>query len=80
MWLQFREHLGFLMGGTATGAFAAVGIVRLVSSQLYGLSQAEVSVFTTGAAAFSFSFGAVAVIMSARRAAVADPAILLRHQ
>ena len=79
VWLVMKEVLGLLAIGLAIGVPAAVGLGRLVSSQLYGiqpsdpwLALATVSVLTLVSAAAGF--------IPARRASLVDPNLALRYE
>ena len=74
-----RDNLRSMTIGLATGFAAAVGVGRLIESQLYG-ARAFDSVAFAGAAALLLVAGVAATYLPARRAARIDPLIALREE
>jgi len=75
--LVFREGVAILVSGCALGIAAALGLARLIASQLYGVTPGDpgallASVVLLGAVAF------LACWLPARRAARVDPIVALR--
>jgi predicted permease len=79
VWLVVREVLLLVAIGTAIGLPAALGLTRLLSSQLYGIAPSDpatVVLATLGIAATA----ALAAYIPARRAARVDPVTALRYE
>jgi putative ABC transport system permease protein len=76
-WLV-RDSLRPVLVGLTVGLIAALGASRIFSGALYGLSSLDPVAFG-GAMAVLLAAAACAVIVPARRAAVAEPASLLRE-
>ena len=74
-----RDNLRSMTIGLATGFAAAVGVGRLIESQLYG-ARAFDSVAFAGAAALLLVAGVAATYVPARRSARIDPLIALREE
>ena len=72
-----REGWTVLAGGLAIGGAAAVGVGRLLESQLFGVRPADPMSIAAAAVAYAAA-GALAVWWPARRAASVDPATTLR--
>jgi predicted permease len=73
------EGLGFVVPGILVGAFAALGLNRLLSSELYGVTVSTpelLGALTAGLVAV----GALASGLAARRAATVDPVAAIRHE
>jgi len=65
--------------GVAFGIAAALGMMRLMSSMLYGVSAADPLTFA-GVAIFLMAFALAACYLPARRATRVDPMIALRYE
>ena len=79
MWMILRDVLVLLAIGVAVGVPMALGAVRFIASQLYGVSAAAPSSVALAAAVL----GVVAVVtgmLPARRASRVDPIVALRAE
>ena len=65
--------------GLAVGVGAAIALVRLVSSRLYGVSGAD-PLTLAASAALLIVVAAIAALIPARRAATVDPIVALRSE
>ena len=79
LWMVMRESLLVVVVGIAVGVPAALGLARVVRSQLFGLSPSDP---TTLAAATLLLLAAsvLAGLLPARRAAKVDPMVALRYE
>jgi putative ABC transport system permease protein len=74
------RHGGKLAGlGVTFGIAAALGMMRLMSSMLYGVSAADPLTFA-GVAIFSMAVALAACYLPALRATRVDPMIALRYE
>ena len=74
------RHGAVLVGsGIAIGVAAAVGLTRLLSQLLYGVSSLD-PVALSGAALALLAVGLLAAFVPAWRAGTTDPAAVLRDQ
>jgi predicted permease len=79
LWLVFRDALWMVLIGIAIGGPAAVAATRLISSQLFGVTGADL--FTIFSACMILSaVAALASFLPARRATRVDPVIALRYE
>ncbi len=78
-WMVLRESLLLLGAGIAVGLPATLAVMRLVRSQLFGLSASDPLTFTTAILLISLVTLASAYF-PARRAARVDPVVALRYQ
>lgn len=74
-----REALLLATAGLTIGVPAALGLTRLIQSQLYGVSPADPVTLTAGALLL-LGVAAIAAWMPARRASHVDPMIALRAE
>ena len=65
--------------GVALGGLGSLGLTRVLTSQLWGVSATDRSVFA-GAAAFLLGVGVIAVFLPAARAARVDPVVVLKSE
>ncbi len=79
MRLVIRQGISFALIGLVVGSLAAVGLARVVSAMLVGVSPAEPVVYV-GASAFTVLVTLVAAALPAWRAIRVDPAVALRWQ
>jgi len=79
VWLVMKEVLLLLGIGLAVGVPAAVGLGRLVSSQLYGIQPNDPWMALATAAVLAF-VSAVAGFIPAHRASRIDPNLALRYE
>jgi predicted permease len=78
-WLVLRESLLLLLAGLALGVPAAIFAARLVSSQLFGVTPADVTTLV-GASLVLAVVALVAAYVPARRAMKVDPLVALRYE
>jgi ABC-type antimicrobial peptide transport system permease subunit len=79
IWLVMREVLVLVGSGVALGLLAAVGLSRVVRSQLYGITPTDPLTILAAAAAL----GVVALVagyLPARRATRVNPVLALRFE
>lgn len=74
-----REGMLHAGAGLVVGVLAALGLARLVRSQLFGLEPTDPATFTA-AAAVLLVVAAAACVLPARRAAAVDAVIALREE
>jgi ABC-type antimicrobial peptide transport system permease subunit len=74
-----RETGWLALLGVAVGLAAAYGLTRYVQSMLYGIAPHDLATFA-GAAAILIAVAALAGYLPARRAALVDPMVALRHE
>ena len=79
VWLVMREVLVLVGSGVALGLFAAWGLSRVVSSQLYGMT-ANDPVTIVGAATILGAVALLAGYIPARRATRVNPVLALRYE
>jgi ABC-type antimicrobial peptide transport system permease subunit len=77
--LILRDSAGSIVAGIVTGFAAAVGVSRLLRSQLFGATPFDPVVFGVTAVALAVA-GVLASFIPARRAARIDPITALRHE
>jgi predicted permease len=78
MALVFRQGFGMIGLGIAIGILAALGVTRLFTSLLVGVSATDMTSFA-GTTALLLVVAAAATYLPARRAASVDPLSALRH-
>ncbi len=79
LWMVLREAIVLVVAGVLLGLPVALGLSRLVESQLFGLSSTDP--MTLGIAAILLSVVAtVAAYLPARRATRVDPMLALRYE
>jgi ABC-type antimicrobial peptide transport system permease subunit len=79
LWLVMRESLWLVGLGVAIGVPAALAGDRLVSSMLYGLQASDPMSLLAGIGVL-LAVAALAGYLPARRAAMVDPMVSLRHE
>jgi predicted permease len=79
LWMILRETLMLVVAGIAIGIPAALGAVKLIASQLFGLTAAD-PLTLAGAAVLLGGVAAVAGLVPARRASRVDPIVALRYE
>jgi len=79
VWLVMREVLGLLAIGLAVGIPAAIGLGRLVSTQLYGI-QPNDPWMAVGTMALLTLVSTAAGLIPARTASRIDPILALRYE
>jgi putative ABC transport system permease protein len=79
LWLIMKEGAKFSLFGICLGLVCALGITRLLSSELYGISPADPATFFA-AAVLMASVTLLACYIPTRRAMRVDPMLALRHQ
>jgi len=77
--LMLRDSAFSIFGGVITGFAAAIGVSRLLRSQLFGATPFDPAVFVATVAILTAA-GAIATFIPARRAARVDPITALRHE
>lgn len=77
--LFLREGLLLLVAGIAAGALVAVGLGRLLESQLFGVRAVDPATLLVASIALGLA-SLVAIWWPARRATRTDPAIALREE
>jgi ABC-type antimicrobial peptide transport system permease subunit len=76
--LVLRQGLGLTLAGTGLGAVAALGLTRLMRSQLYGVDAGDPTTLAA-AAALLVGVSALAAAIPAVRATRVDPVDALRN-
>jgi putative ABC transport system permease protein len=79
LWLVMKEGAKFSLFGISLGLGSALGITRLLASELYGVSAADPATFLA-AAVLMASVTLLACYIPTRRAMRVDPMVALRHQ
>jgi putative ABC transport system permease protein len=79
LWLVMKEGAKFSLFGISLGLASALGITRLLASELYGVSPADPATFLA-AAVLMASVTLLACYIPTRRAMRVDPILALRHQ
>jgi putative ABC transport system permease protein len=79
LWLVMKEGAKFSLFGISLGLVCALGITRLLASELYGVSPADPATFLA-AAVLMASVTLLACYIPTRRAMRVDPIRALRHQ
>jgi predicted permease len=77
VWLVTRESVALVLTGATTGLIAGALLTRLIESQLFGVSPADVWAYLAAAAAL-IAATALAAYLPARSATRVDPASALR--
>ncbi|HEY0511018.1 MAG TPA: ABC transporter permease [Thermoanaerobaculia bacterium] len=77
--LVVRQALGLTGLGVVLGLAVALGLLRIVSSLLYGVSATDVKTFVCGALLLT-AFALLASYLPARRASRVDPTVALRTE
>jgi predicted permease len=78
-WLVLRESLLLVLAGLVLGVPAAIFGARLISSQLFGVTPADVNTLI-GAGLVLMVAALVAALVPARRAMKVDPLVALRYE
>jgi predicted permease len=78
-WLVLRESLLLVLAGLVLGVPAAIFAARLISSQLFGVTPADVTTLV-GAGLVLTVVALVAAYVPARRAMKVDPLVALRYE
>jgi ABC-type antimicrobial peptide transport system permease subunit len=84
---QRRDVLGLVLihgmkmvlGGVVLGLFAALGLTRLLSTMLYGVSATDLATFTA-IAILLIAVALLACFIPAWRATKVNPLVVLRHE
>jgi putative ABC transport system permease protein len=77
--LVLRQGLGATLAGLAAGAAGAIGVARLIASQLYGVAPFD-PLTIGGVMGLMLIVAALAILTPARRAANIDPIHALRRE
>jgi ABC-type antimicrobial peptide transport system permease subunit len=77
--LVVRQALGLAGIGVVLGLAVALGLLRIVSSLLYGVSATDLGTFVGGALLLT-AFALLASYLPARRASRVDPTVALRTE
>jgi len=77
--MVMRQGLTLVASGAAIGAAGALGAVRVIASELYGVKSSDPWTFT-GSAALILIVGCLACWIPARRATEVDPMVALRYE
>ena len=78
-WMVLAEGLGLVVAGTLVGLAAAVPLMRLLESQLYGIVPHDAATLAAGLIGL-LAAGGLAADLPARRAARLDTAAALRSE
>ena len=79
LWMILRESLALVSVGVFFGLAGAFVVIRLISSQLFGVASTDPTSYT-GASILFFVVAALACLLPARRAAQIDPIVALRAE
>jgi putative ABC transport system permease protein len=79
MHMVMRQGLTLVASGAAIGAAGALGAVRVIASELYGVKSSDSWTFSAGAALILI-VGCLACWIPARRAMRVDPIVALRYE
>ena len=79
LWLVLRESLELVVVGVAIGIPLVFALARLISSQLYGITEGD-PVSLCAAMAVQASIAAIASYIPARRATNVDPMVALHYE
>jgi ABC-type antimicrobial peptide transport system permease subunit len=77
--LVLKELLGMMTAGLAAGLLASMGVMRLVQSQLFGMSAVDPVVIASASTVLLLT-ASIAVVLPAYRAATMDPLVALREE
>ena len=77
--LVLKELLAMMTAGLAAGLLASMGVMRLVQSQLFGMSAVD-PVVIASASTLLLLTTSIAVVLPAYRAATMDPLVALREE
>src|SRR5207302_11076895 len=77
--MVLRQGLTLVAFGAVIGAVAALGAVRVIASELYGVKSSDPWTFS-GGAALILIIGCLACWIPARRAMHVDPIVALRYE
>jgi ABC-type antimicrobial peptide transport system permease subunit len=75
--LVVKQSMRLILGGIAIGFFASYFLTRLLSSQIWGVSETDPSTFAV-VASLALFIGILACLIPARRASRVDPLVALR--
>jgi predicted permease len=76
--LVLKELFLMMAGGLTAGILGSVGLMRLIHSQLFGVSAVDPSIIATASAIFLLTTS-IAVVLPAYRVATMDPLVALRQ-
>jgi putative ABC transport system permease protein len=79
LWLVMKEGAKFSLVGISLGLACALGITRLLASELYGISSADPATFIA-AATLMTAVTLLACYIPTRRAMRVDPMVALRNE
>jgi predicted permease len=79
LWMVLRESLELVAIGVVIGIPLVFVFMRLISSQLYGITKAD-PLTTCAAMTLQVTIAAIATYIPARRATKVDPMMALRHE
>jgi ABC-type antimicrobial peptide transport system permease subunit len=77
--MVLRQGMSLVLAGLALGSVAALGLTRLLTSQLFGVSPVD-PLISAGVAILMIFVSLLASILPARRAARMDPLVALRYE
>lgn len=77
--MVLREGLGLTAVGLAVGLLAAVGVTRVLSAFLFGVSATDATIFSAVPVVFA-AVATLATLVPARRASRVDPLVALRQE